>query len=175
MDPTVAGVSAAGRSTLVFTNVTSTFVGTIYVQGQGLGTTTITETAPGYTDGQGGVTVNPSGFTYYGNPNFNLNAAGGAPSTQNVYACVLNPGTLTVYNFNYGINPGFGNVSVPVTSADPTIASVVTSPLVFGAGVGAVNVSVQPVASGTTTINIGTPTTGFSTPSQYTSATVKTP
>jgi hypothetical protein len=170
---TVAGVSVAGKSTVVFTNVTSTNVGTIYVQGQGLGTTTVTVSAPGYIDGQGGVTVNPSGFTYYGNPNDTLNAAGGTPTQQTVYACVLNPGTLTVYNFNYGINPGFGNVSVPISSSDPTKASV-ASPLVFGAGAGYVNASFQPVATGTTTINIGTPT-GFSTPSQYTSATVTVP
>ncbi len=173
MDPMVAGVSAAGKSTLVFTNVTSTFVGTIYLQGQGLGTTTITQTAPGYTDGQGGVTVNPSGFAFYGNPGFTTNAAGGTPSTQPVYACILNPGTLTVYDFNHAINPGVGNVNVPVVSTDPASASV-ASPLVFGAGVGSVNASIQPVATGSATINIGTPA-GFSTTSQYTAATVTVP
>ena len=170
---TMDGISAAGRSTVVFTNVTSTFVGTIYVQGQGLGTTTVTVTAPGYTDGQGAVTVNPSGFAYYGNPSFTTDAAGGNTYQQSVYACILNPGTLTVYDFNYGINPGFGNVSVPLVSTDPATASVV-SPLVFGAGVGYVNAVIQPVATGTATVNIGTPT-GFSTASQYTAATVTVP
>jgi len=167
-DPTVVGTS-----TVVFTNVTTTNVGTIYVQGHGMGTAELTETAPGYTDGSSTSTVYPSGFTYYGNPNDTLNSPGGNPSNEGVYACILNPGTLTVYDFNYGINPGFGSVTVPVTSADPAIASVAANP-VFGAGVGYVTVSVQPVAAGTTTINIGTPT-GFSTPSNYTSATVTVP
>lgn len=173
-DPTIAGVSAGGKSTLVFTVAKgATYVGRIYVQGQSLGTTTITETAPGYIDGQGGVTVYPSGFAYYGNPNDTLNAAGGTPTQQTVYACVLNPGTLTVYNFGYGVNPNVGNVSVPIVSSDPTVATV-TSPLVFGAGIGNVNASFQPVATGTAKMTIGTPT-GFSTPSQYTAATVTVP
>jgi hypothetical protein len=175
--PTLATLSkdpaVVGTTSVVFTHVTSTNVGTIYVQGQGLGTAQLTETAPGYTDGSSTITVDPSGFTYDYNPSSNLNAPGGSPSNLAVYACILYPGTLTVYDYDYGVNPGFGSVTVPVTSANPSVASVGANP-VFGAGVGFVYVPVQPVAAGTTTINIGTPT-GFSTPSQDTSATVTVP
>jgi hypothetical protein len=175
--PSLATLSTSpnvpGTASVVFTNVTSTNVGIIYIQGQGLGTAQLTETAPGYTDGSSTITVDPSGFAYYGNPDDTLNGPGGNPSNEGVYACVLNPGTLTIAGFDYGINPGLGSITVPITSANPSVASVPAS-VVFGTGVGYMTVAVQPVAAGTTTINLGTPA-GFSTPSQYTSATVTVP
>src|SRR5262249_42621838 len=51
-----------GGTTLTFTNVTTTSVGTIFVQGRALGSTTLTVQAPGYNDGTGNVAVDPSGF-----------------------------------------------------------------------------------------------------------------
>ncbi len=54
--------SVAGGTSLTFTNVTSTSVGTIFVQGRGLGATTLTVQAAGYNDGTSNVTVDPSGF-----------------------------------------------------------------------------------------------------------------
>lgn len=167
-DPTVVGTQ-----TVTFTNVTSQNVGTIYVQGQSLGTEVLTETAPGYTDGSSTLTVYPSGFAFYGSPGYTTSVANG-PTAQTVYACVLNPGVLTVEQFNIGINPGIGSISVPVTSSDTTVGTIVTSPVVFGPGVGAVNFEVQPVGTGTATYTIGNPSppTGFSTPSQYQAGTV---
>jgi hypothetical protein len=42
-----------GTQTITFTNVNTTTVGTIYLQGRNIGTTTITVQAPGYTDATG--------------------------------------------------------------------------------------------------------------------------
>ena len=72
--PAIATLSNSGTvvggTTLTFTNVTSTNVGTIYVQGQTVGTTTITVSAPGYTNGIGNITVNPAGFAFNGDHSF---------------------------------------------------------------------------------------------------------
>ena len=54
--------TVAGGTSLTFTNVTSTTVGTIFVQGRGLGSTTLTVQAAGYNDGTSNITVDPSGF-----------------------------------------------------------------------------------------------------------------
>ena len=51
-----------GDTSLTFTNVTTTSVGTIFIQGRSLGTTTVTVQAAGYNDGTSNVTVDPSGF-----------------------------------------------------------------------------------------------------------------
>ena len=46
-----------GGTTLTFTNVTTTSIGTVYIQGRSLGTTTVTVQAPGYDDAVANVTV----------------------------------------------------------------------------------------------------------------------
>ena len=70
--PATATISKSGTvtgvTTLTFTNVTSSYVGTISVQGQRAGSTTITESAPGFTTGSGTIAVDPSGFSFYLTP-----------------------------------------------------------------------------------------------------------
>lgn len=165
--PAIATLSnsatVAGGSTLVFSNVTSTFVGTIYVQGQSVNSTTITVSAPGYSNGNGTVTVDPSGFAF-ASGNFTTTATS-APTALTIYAASLNPGSLTVLQFGLQLNPGIGNISVPVVSATPSVGTITVSPVVFAPGTSSVNTSFQPVASGSSVISVQTPT-GFSTPSQ---------
>jgi hypothetical protein len=166
--PLVATLSdsatVVGQTTLVFPNVTSTYVGTIYVQGQSLGATTVTVSAPGYINGNSTITVNPGGFAYYGEPNFTT-SAGDSP-TITVYAVELNPGTLTVANFNEALSPGLGDVDVPISSSDTSVGTVM-SPFVFTPGMGSASTPFQALATGNTNLTLSTPS-GFSTPSQYT-------
>jgi hypothetical protein len=175
--PAIATISNSGTvvggTTLTFTNVTGTNLGNIYVQGQSLGSTTLTVSAPGYTNGIGTITVYPSGFVFVNPPNITTTATSN-PSTFYVYTATLNPGTLTIYNYEYGLNPGIGNVSVPVVSSNTAVGTITTSPLVFTPGTAYLNTGFQPVATGTSAISI-TPPAGFSTPSQNTqgSATVQ--
>jgi hypothetical protein len=164
-----SNATIVGTNTIVFTNVTSTSVGTIYVQGAGIGATTLTVSAPGYTNGTSNITINPSGFTYYGVPNFTTTASSG-PTTLTVYPTVLNPGTLTAQIIGHQVSPAAGNVNVPVTSSNTSVGTITTSPLVFTPGSSYVQTTFQPLATGSSTITIGTPT-GFSTPSQYTQIT----
>jgi len=166
--PTLATVSTdptvVGTSTVVFTNVTSTYVGTIYVQGQGLGTALLTESAPGYTNGSSTVTVQPGGFAfYYNNETFSTTVANG-PYTLTAYPFALSTGTNTIIYYPLMLNPGLGNVTVPVTSSNTAVGTVPSGPS-FAPGSSSANFNFVPAGSGTSTITLGTPT-GFTTPSQ---------
>jgi hypothetical protein len=172
--PAIATISkdgtVVGGTTLTFTGVTSGgYLPAIYVQGQALGSTTLTVSAPGYTNGTGTVTVDPSGFTFYGTPNFTTSATSG-PTTLTVYPSSLTPGTLTAVTIGLQVNPGMGNVSVPVVSSNAAVGTIGTSPIVFAPGASSGQTTFVPVASGTSTITIQTPA-NFSTPSQYTQIT----
>ena len=125
--------------------------------------------APGYNNGTANITVYPSGFTFYGTPNFTTSSTSG-PTAVTVYASSLNPGTLTANQIGLQLSPGNGNVSVPVISSNTSVGTIKTSPLIFVPGSSSVNASFQPVAAGSTTITIQTPA-NFSTPSQYTQIT----
>jgi trimeric autotransporter adhesin len=177
--PAIATLSnsatAVGGSTLTFTNVTSTFVGTIYVQGQTVGTTTMTVSAPGYTNGIANITVYPSGFAFNGDASFTTTTSQ-APTTLTLYPFALTPGTLTILSFGLQVNPGVGPISIPITSSDLAVGTITTSPIIFNAGDSGDSTTFQPVGVGTSTISIGTPA-GFSTPSQYQqiTATVQSP
>ena len=171
--PTLATISTSptvvGTQTVVFTNVTSTNVGTIYVQGQALGTAQLTETAPGYIDGSSTITIQPSGFAfYYGKPNFTTTVANG-PYTLTAYPFALNTGTKTLDNYPLQLNPGLGNVTVPLTSSKPSVGTV-PSGFSFAPGDSQDSFQFTPVGTGTSTITLGTPT-GFSTPSEYVTGT----
>ena len=178
-NPAVATASSSatvpGQTTLVFSNVTSNFVGTIYAQGQSVGTTTFSISAPGYTAGSVAVTVNPSGFVFDGSPAITTTTYA-LPTTESVYTAVLTPGTLAVQTLGLQLNPNLANINLPVTSSNTKVGTV-TSPLVFTAGSSSESLSFQPVGVGTSNITIGAAPAGFSTPSQYQqiTATVSTP
>ncbi len=158
-DPTVVGTPS-----VVFTNVTSTNVGTIYVQGQALGTAQLTETASGYTDGSSTVTVQPAGFAFYnGGQTFTTTVASG-PYTLTAYPFALNTGTQTLIYYPLMVSPGLGNVTVPVTSSNTAVGTTPSGPS-FAPGAPSADFHFVPVGTGTSTVTLGTPA-GFSTPSQ---------
>src|SRR5260221_10908516 len=151
-----------GGTTLTFTNVTTTSVGTIFVQGRALGSTTLTVQAPGYNDGTSNVAVDPSGF-YLNGSNFTTTAHS-ANTTLTVSAARLNPTTLNVA-LGQELRGGLSTVNVAVTSSDPTVGTIVNSPAVFNGGDLSRTVQFDPLAAGTATISLGTTPPGFSTPS----------
>ena len=158
--------TVVGGTTVVFKGVTSGNVGYIYIQGKSIGGTTFTVSAPGYLNGTANITVDPSGFVFYYPSPFTTNATSG-PTTLNVYPASLTSGTNTLITLGLGLAPGYGNVSVPVTSSDTSVGTITTSPVVFMPGATSEPTSFQPVATGMTNVTVGTPT-GFTPPSQYT-------
>jgi trimeric autotransporter adhesin len=189
--PGIATISksatVAGGTSLTFTNVTSTNVGTIYVQGQTVGTTTVTVAAPGYNNGNGNVTVMPSGFVIYPSQGNITTTTLSTPTTVTLEPAILNPGVLTFYNSGQ-LNPGIGPFTVAVNTSPtpPTIGTITTNPVQFNPGDSSDVTSFQPVAQGSTTLSLGAPMlamggtmppTAFVVPSQYQSisATVTAP
>jgi hypothetical protein len=154
----------AGGTTLSFPNVSGIPVGTIYVQGRSLGSTTLTIQAPGYTDGTASVTVDPSGYI--------INTPGGdfstttlsANTTVQIISGRLHPTTLN-YQAGQPVRGGL-SVSVAVTSSNPAVGPITTSPLTFNGGDGSATTEFDPQTAGTSTISVGTPA-GFSTSSNY--------
>ncbi len=175
-DPTVAVLSMTatgiGSASLPFPNITAAQGFSIYVQGVKVGTTTLTVTAVGYTNGAINVTVDPSGFVIYSPGNFTTTTFS-TPTNVVIRPAILNPGSLTLNNYAQ-LSSLNGAMSVPVTSTSTTTGvttvGTVTSPLVFNGGDTTQSSSFQPVAAGTTTISVGTPnvivggTNLFSTP-----------
>ena len=171
-NPAIATIStsgsAVGTASLTIPNLTGSYIGTIYFQGQSVGSTMVTVSAPGYATATATITVDPSGFAingYYATfPTTTLSA----PTSIQVFPAILTPGTLT-YIGNATLNPGIPNISVPLTSSTPAAGTVSNSPLIFHAGDTQESFTFQPAAAGTTTLTLVTPT-GFSTGSQYQSA-----
>lgn len=163
------GTTVTGSGSLTFANVSTQNVGTIYVQGVSVGSTTLKVSAPGYTDGDGTITVYESGFTFYGNPSFTTSVSNG--NYQNtVYPVLLTAGTHTVSSFfTQYVAPSAGTVNVTATSSDTAVGTV-TSPVAFAPGASSANLVFTPLSTGTSTLTLRTPT-GFTAPSQYTTAT----
>ena len=175
--PSVATVSSsatiAGAASTTFPNTVSTGAFTFYIQGQTVGTSVLTVSAPGYQSSTINVTVDPSGFVIYTPGNFSTNTfASATPVT--LAPAILNPGTLAVLGYA-SLNPGISTLNVPVNSSATQVGTV-TSPVTFSGGSYLVSSSFQPVAAGTSTLSIATPA-GYSTPasSQSIVATVTAP
>ena len=102
-NPAIATITAAaadeGTSTVTFTNVPATLpgtsVGTFFLQGRSIGTTTLTVQAPGYNDATFNVTVQPSGFAFPGTTNFSMTTSA-SDRTLTVQPFRLDPTFLTV-------------------------------------------------------------------------------
>jgi hypothetical protein len=141
--------------------VSSTSVGTVFVQGRGVGNATLTVQATGYTNATGDVTVNPSGF-YFNTSSFSTTAAA-ANTTLDLRAARLDPITLNVVT----IQPVRGGltVDVAVTSSNTAVGTIVGSPASFASGTSS-NFSVlfNPATAGSSTLTVQTPP-GFSPPS----------
>jgi len=140
-----------------------------YIEGQnfsgaGAITATLTASAAGYSDGSLTLNLYPSGLTFYTTSTLNTTTASG-PTTLTAYLVALTPGTLNFYNFE-GLGPQApGAVPVVVTSTNTSVGTVSGSPALIGVGAYFTQAtSFVPVASGTTNLNLATPT-GYFTPS----------
>jgi Putative Ig domain/Galactose oxidase, central domain/Kelch motif len=158
-----ADPSVVGAGTVTFTNVTSSFVGTITIQGMSRNTTQLKLQAPGYADAFVNLTVNPSGFII-NTPN-NFTASVGSNTLIQITPGMLDPATLN-WAGNQTLRAG-ASASVGVTSSDTTIGTINTSPLAFTGNSTLANTAFQAVQAGTAFISVATPL-GFSTPGDFT-------
>jgi len=149
-----------GANSVVFTNVSSTNVGTVFVQGLGLGQTTIRAQAAGYAEGAGAVTVNPSGFVINSPGNFTT-AATAANTNVQIAAARLDPVTLN-RSVNQPLRGGL-QALVEVTSSNTSAGTITTSPVTFSGNVTSVNTAFNPQAPGTSNIGVVQPA-GFTVP-----------
>jgi hypothetical protein len=163
-DPTKVG---AASITLALTSG-STSVPAFYVEGQnysgtGTITATLTASAAGYSNGTVTVSLYPTGLSYLSS-SLNTSAASG-PTTLTVYLLLLNPGTLTYYTYGPTLGPQAAAVPVSVASTDTTVGTITGSPASIAVGSYYTQAaSFQPVASGTTYLNLAIPS-GYFTPS----------
>jgi hypothetical protein len=149
-----------GANSVVFTNVTTTSVGTVFVQGLGLGQTNVRAQAAGYAEGVGAVTVNPSGFVINSPGNFTTTAAAANTNVQ-IAAARLDPVTLN-RSVNQPLRGGL-QALVEVTSSNTAAGTITTSPVTFLGNVTTVNTSFNPQAPGTSNIGVVQPA-GFTLP-----------
>ncbi|AKJ04649.1 Fibronectin type III domain protein [Archangium gephyra] len=184
-DPTRVRLSTSsdvlGGESLTFT----VFAGTthtpnIYVQAlAGSGTVQFTASAPGYTSKTGTLTLVPSGVTMAKCGSYCESSFGTTTFAANtgltLFMVRLKPGTL-LSDGAQPLRPGVGPVSVSVTSSNPTVGTLTTSPVTFTTHQSTATTQFDPVNAGTSILTIGTPA-GFSTPSdgQQVTATVTAP
>lgn len=154
--------TAAGGSSVTFANVTTTTVGTIWVQGRDLGATEVRGQAAGFDDAVRTVFVRPSGFVH--EPPHPVNAYLGLTTTRRVRSAVLGESDLTVGGFQE-VRGGL-DVEAVVTSGDPSIATVEEALIPFAGGdPNAGTYTILPQAEGSTTLTVE-PVAGFATPSE---------
>jgi hypothetical protein len=163
--------TVAGTDTITFNNVATTSVGTIFLQGRALGSTTVTVQAPGYADDTGTVTVVPSGFII--NTNSFSTTAGAGNSNIQIQSARLDPSTLN-FSLTQQVRGGLA-VQVPVTAEDqtggPGVGRIVASPITINGGQFSANAQFDPAVVGTSRVTAGVPP-GFDTPSNLRQITV---
>lgn len=159
----------------------TTGVPAFYIEGQNFSgttaiTTTLTATSAGYTNGTATLTLYPTGLTYFTGTLSTTALSASSPVT--VYLIVLTPGTLTEYTYGGALGPQASPVPVAVTSTNTSVGTVIGSPTSIPVGSSVTqNINFQPVAAGTTNLNLAIPT-GYFTPaneSVQVAATVTTP
>lgn len=166
-----SSATAAGSQTLTFNNVSSTTVGSIFVQGAGAvgSTAQITASATGFNPASGTVTVNPSGFAFLTGDFATTTFA--ANSSLDVRPWMLAPGTLVILgnqNLMGGISPIQVNLSDDNTAVGTLVNNLGTaiSSVTFNAN-DVVNTSAffHPIAASVTPahLSVAQPA-GFSTP-----------
>ena len=158
--------TAEGSNTVTFAGVTSTTVGTIYIQGRALGSTQLSGIAAGYNDGTAAIAVDPSGFRMYG-PSFQTaitTTSGAANITLTITTNRLVADTLNIAG-EQELRGGL-TVNVPVTSSNTAVGVVTTSPVVFQGGTGqSKQTFFDPIATGVSVVSMPAPVSGFSVPS----------
>ena len=179
-DPTVFTVSSSstvvGTASISYPNISNTGVGTAYFQGQKVGTATLTMSAPGYTSATSTITVHPTGF-FMGYPFTSFSTTTFSdPTGLNVYTAGLDPTTLNLSENYLQVSPGVAPFQVGFTNSTPATGTLSATSVTFSPGDNQHAVTFQPVAAGTSTVTLVTPT-GFATGTQYQSvvATVTAP
>ena len=144
-------------------------VPTFYIEGQNfMGsaaiTATLTASAAGYSDGISTLTLYPTGLTFYFGSGTLTTTTTSGPTTLTTYLITLNPGTLTYYTLSGApLGPQVpGPIPVTVTSTDTSVGTVSGSPASLGTGAYFTQaISFVPVAMGTTSLNLATPSNYF--------------
>jgi large repetitive protein len=156
-DPGIALIStertAVGSGSVTFSKVNNTNQ-SFFIQGLSQGTTTITASAAGHDDREVTLTVTASGFTiswpWWISTTTNSNPTEITIATARIH-------TDGWWNAYQEIRPGL-SIEVPVTSADPLVGQITTSPVVFEAGLGSnITTEFDPNAVGTTAVNLTQP------------------
>ena len=149
-----------GAASTTFPNTVNTSALSFYIQGQSLGTATITVSAPGYQSNTISVIVQPSGFVIYQPSVINTTTFSAATSIQ-INPVFLAPANLSVLGYP-SLNPGIGTVPLTFTSSATQVGTI-TSPITFTGGSSSQPATFQPIAAGSTTLSLATPA-GYSTP-----------
>jgi hypothetical protein len=172
-DPTVAGASSV--SVVVFAGSSQPSV-PVYAQAlNNTGTVNITASSPSFGSVTTPIQLVPSGFviasTCAASPISTTPLSADTPVA--VYAVALDPSTLNDTDLISGCYPrglplrfGAGSVTVNITTADPSVGTITTSPVTFNPGDASQSTAFHPVAVGNTNVNLS-PVTGFSTPANY--------
>ncbi|MCI0438824.1 MAG: carboxypeptidase regulatory-like domain-containing protein [Chloroflexi bacterium] len=175
-DDTIAtlttNATVAGGQTVTFEDVTSTFAGTVIVQGRAEGATTLTAQAVGYDDDASNITVTPSGFHILTGSFSTTTFA--ANSNVTVRATSLTPGTLAISS-EQDVRGGL-SMQIELESLDPSVGTI-TSPVTINGGQSRGTASFDPIGAGETILSMTQPA-GFSVPSngaQQITATVSAP
>ncbi|MDQ6759523.1 MAG: putative Ig domain-containing protein, partial [Acidobacteriota bacterium] len=121
----------------------------------------------------GTVTVAPSGFIIGGpsGPGVNIPTGTGSDSAITISSELLDS-SLNIVG-PQAVAGGI-TVNVNVTSSNPSVGTITTSPVTFNGGQGTATTLFHPVQPGSTTLTVATPATppGFSTPTQFKTVTV---
>ena len=147
----------------------SAAVPTFYIEGQNYtGTTAITATltasATGYTTGTGTMSLYPTGLAFLQGSTLSTTTFS-SPTALTAYLVILNPGTLALYTYDVPLGPQASPIPVSVTSSNTSVGTITGSPASIAVGAYTTStISFQPVAAGTTNLNLAIPT-GYNTPS----------
>ncbi|WP_455202061.1 hypothetical protein, partial [Kaarinaea lacus] len=147
---------AQGTTEIVFSNVTSTTVGIIYLQGIVEGNTQLLGKASGYDDAIVPVTVTP-GALYLSSSD--INVADDAPNvTMSIRSARLNPVTWR-WERTQSVRGGL-TVSIAFSNTDPSVGIVTPNPLVITGGNSLYTTEFDPLSAGVTEISL-IPPVGF--------------
>ncbi|MCA9644537.1 MAG: hypothetical protein KC492_27790, partial [Myxococcales bacterium] len=139
------------------------------------GNVELSATANGFDTGRAPITLYPSGFVFYSSSASNFNTTTLSPNTSRTIGAARLNETTSSYAQLQGLRGGL-QVSVPISSSDPSVGTLTVNPVVFNGGDSTVNTEFAPQSPGATTLDIGVPT-GFDMPSNRTqiTATVQSP